>query len=201
MCVYIRQFCITAIIITFIENLSAIVIASVALFKLSPLESKAMHIIFLTSNIILNLLSFLGTYVFGLRMIYFKMIQYFRHYICFIFTFFFLFIASFTFNVLSGQELNLTEYGILKFILVILDGIMILTYGINAYLTHSYKDILKNQITDSLLNRASNPDSIDNEIYNNIIEQSLNPDDESLKDEYLKIKDRSAKKINHSSDL
>lgn len=200
MCVYIRQFCITAIIILFIENISCIIISSLLFGKIPYILAPGLDIAYLSAHILVNLLSIMGTYVFGLRMIYFKMNQYYRHYISFLISFFFLTIAILIVSFLKGFDLN-KDGDIFKLILLVFDGLMAITYGINIYITNSYKDVLKNQISDSLLNRASNPDSIDNDIYNNIIEQSLNPDDESLKDEYVKIKNRSAKKINHSSDL
>lgn len=206
MCTYIRQLNIILVIALIVFNVMLLVFGVTTIGILGKILSESNHndsllnFAFLIIASIKGLAALIIIYYFGKRVIYFKMLSYLKVYVINLISCLFISALLIVFKIAVTEEEDIKSnqhYENFRNIIMIISIILVFTYSLSLICLFRYKRRLEDQVSESPLNKMSDPDSISSELYQNIIDQSKDPDNPKLKAEYRRL---SQKKLKINSD-
>lgn len=215
MCNYIRQINISLLVLSLLLNAIITIIAVItSIFLISIISDKKLDFqeapstfVYLSIAVIKGTIAFITVNYFGKRVIYFKMLSYFKIYVIFIVLYMFISALLVVLNfMLNDYNKGLVDERITHFLhlrncIMIIAIVNIICDILTLTFTGFYYKRLIYQFEESPLNRISNPEDLSNELYNNIISQSKDPENNTLKEEYRRLSHKAeySKQINSSS--
>lgn len=196
MCTYIRQFNISLVIALIILNSLLFLSGAVTIGLLGKIitehdhDNSVLNFVFLILASIKGLAALATTYYVGKRVIYFKMLSFWKIYLINLIFYLIISAVLLILKIVIKEDESIKEYQhyeTFRTMIMAISIVLISCYILSIIGLLLYKQNLEDQFSESPLNRISDPDSISGELYQNIIDQSKDPDNVKLKDEYRRL--------------